>query len=64
MNDNIIETANACFARRHLVNVPCFNVKWMQGREQRLAQFEWPKFRYGILEVYNEIKKQGETNGY
>lgn len=58
VDDDIIDTSNASFARKHLVNVPYFDVQFIKGREHRLAQFEWPVFRETILRVYEEAKKQ------
>jgi hypothetical protein len=58
IKDNIIDTANAGFARKHLVNVPYLNIRFLPGREHRLAQFEWPQIRQGILEVYEQVRKQ------
>jgi pimeloyl-ACP methyl ester carboxylesterase len=55
--DEIVDTANAGFARKHLVNVPYLNIQFIKGRGHRLAQFEWPKFKEAILEVYTEVKK-------
>jgi pimeloyl-ACP methyl ester carboxylesterase len=50
-NDNIVDTSNAGFARKHLVNAPYLDIQFINGREHRLAQFEWPKFKEAILKV-------------
>ena len=56
-NDNIIDTSNAGFARRYLVNVPYLDIKFIKNRQHRLAQFEWPAIRESILDVYERTKK-------
>jgi pimeloyl-ACP methyl ester carboxylesterase len=53
--DNIVDTTNADFARKYLVSTPYLNIRFIKGRGHRLAQFEWPKFREAILEVYEKI---------
>lgn len=55
--DNIIDTSNAGFARQQLVNVPYLDIKFIKGREHRLAQFEWPTIRESIMRVYQMAKK-------
>lgn len=57
-NDNIVDTANAGFARQQLVNAPYLDIQFIQGREHRLAQFEWPTIRSGIMRVYEEVMKR------
>jgi uncharacterized protein len=61
--DNIVDTANAGFARKHLVNVPSLDIEFIKGREHRLAQFEWPKFREAILQVYEKTNANNESFG-
>ncbi len=56
-NDNIVDTSNATFAREQLVNSPWLDIRFIKNREHRLAQFEWPAIRQGILDVYNYIKE-------
>ena len=56
-HDDIVDTANAGFARRHLVNAPVVEVRFIKNRFHRLAQFEWPTIRESILRVYEIIKK-------
>ena len=55
--DEIVDTANASFARRHLVSVPYLHIQFIKGRGHRLAQFEWPRFKEAILEVYDRVKE-------
>jgi pimeloyl-ACP methyl ester carboxylesterase len=55
-NDDIIDTANAGFARRHLINAPYLDIHFFQDRQHRLAQFEWPAIRQKILEMYERVK--------
>lgn len=54
--DELVDTANAGFARRHLVNAPYLDIQFVKGRGHRLAQFEWPRFKEEIWKVYGRIK--------
>lgn len=56
-DDQIVDTSNAGFAREKLVNVPWLDIRFVQGRAHRLAQFEWPLIRKGIMDVYGHIKQ-------
>lgn len=56
--DNIIDTANAGFARKQLVNVPYLNIHFFPHREHRLAQFEWQAIKTGIMKVYDMVKEK------
>ena len=56
-NDELVDTSNAGFARKHLVNVPYLDIQFVKGRGHRLAQFEWPRFKEEILKVYERVKK-------
>jgi pimeloyl-ACP methyl ester carboxylesterase len=58
VNDNIVDTSNAGFARQHLVNVPYLDIEFIPGRSHRLAQFEWPRFKEAILKVYARAKNE------
>jgi len=53
-HDELIDTANAGFAREHLVNAPYLDIHFFQNREHRLAQFEWPAIRDAIMRVYEK----------
>lgn len=55
VNDNIVDTANAGFARKHMTNVPWLDIRFVSNREHRLAQFEWPRIRQGIMDVYQYL---------
>ena len=57
--DNIVDTTNAGFARKHLVNAPWLDIRFIAGRQHRLAQFEWPAIRENILKVYDHAKLNG-----
>ena len=57
-NDDIVDTANASFAREHLVNAPYLDIQFVKQRFHRLAQFEWPTIRNGILKVYGIIQQK------
>lgn len=56
VDDNIVDTANAGFARRQMVNVPYLDIQFIEGRAHRLAQFEWPRIRESIMKVYGQTK--------
>ncbi|MET0462862.1 MAG: alpha/beta hydrolase [Chitinophagaceae bacterium] len=60
--DELIDTANAGFARQQLVNAPYLDIRFIKGREHRLAQFEWPAIRGSIMEVYEMIKRDSSGN--
>lgn len=55
-NDNIVDTSNAGFARQQLVNAPFLDIRFIKGREHRLAQFEWPAIRGSIMEMYRMVR--------
>jgi pimeloyl-ACP methyl ester carboxylesterase len=55
VHDNIVDTANAGFARQMLVNAPWLDIRFISNREHRLAQFEWPRIRQGIMDVYSKV---------
>lgn len=55
--DDIVDTANATFARKHLVNAYSLDIRFVKGRFHRLAQFEWPLIRQQILDVYEKAKE-------
>jgi pimeloyl-ACP methyl ester carboxylesterase len=57
-HDELVDTGNAGFARKHLVNASYLKIQFLKGRGHRLAQFEWPKFKEAILEVYEKVKNQ------
>ena len=56
-NDEIVDTANAGFARQYLTNVPYLDIQFVKGRGHRLAQFEWPKFKEAIFKVYARVNQ-------
>lgn len=55
--DEIVDTANAGFAREHLINAPYLDIRFIKDRYHRLAQFEWPAIRETILNIYAQVKK-------
>jgi pimeloyl-ACP methyl ester carboxylesterase len=59
-NDDIVDTTNAGFARNHLINAPLLDIQFVKNREHRLAQFEWPKIREGIMKVHAFLKEHQE----
>lgn len=58
VNDNIVDTSNASFAREQMVNSPWLDIRFVSNREHRLAQYEWPRIRQGIMDVYEKVKMQ------
>jgi pimeloyl-ACP methyl ester carboxylesterase len=61
INDNIVDTSNAGFARKHMTNAPWLDIRFVSNREHRLAQYEWPRIRQGIMDVYNKIREFGDS---
>ena len=57
-HDDIVDTANAGFARRQLVNAPYLDIQFIKGRYHRLAQFEWPTIRENIMKVYTLVSRK------
>jgi pimeloyl-ACP methyl ester carboxylesterase len=57
-HDDIVDTSNAGFARKQLVNVPYLDIRFIKNRYHRLAQFEWPAIRDGIMEIYKLSRQQ------
>jgi len=57
-NDDIVDTSNAGFARKHLVNSPFLDIRFIKDRYHRLAQFEWPAIRESIMNVYGLVQKR------
>jgi pimeloyl-ACP methyl ester carboxylesterase len=55
--DEIIDTSNASFARRHLVNATYLDIQLIKNRHHRLAQFEWPAIRESVMKVYELAQK-------
>lgn len=55
--DDIVDTTNAGFARKQLVNAPYLDVHFFQNRKHRLAMYEWQTIKDRILKVYAMIKK-------
>jgi pimeloyl-ACP methyl ester carboxylesterase len=62
--DNIVDTSNAGFAREHLVNASWLDIRFIKGRMHRLAQFEWPQLRQGILDVYEKALAREIHQGF
>lgn len=56
VDDDIVDTSNASFARAEMINVPYLNIQFIKGREHLLAQYEWPQFRSSILDIYERTK--------
>ncbi|MFL5810240.1 MAG: alpha/beta fold hydrolase [Flavisolibacter sp.] len=52
-HDDIVDTSNASFARREMVNVPYLDIHFFPNRAHRLAQYEWTTIRESILKVYS-----------
>ncbi|HEY0067647.1 MAG TPA: alpha/beta hydrolase [Flavisolibacter sp.] len=55
--DELIDTSNASFARRHLVNVPFLEITWLKGRKHFVAFDEQPMIRRKILEMNDRLRK-------
>ena len=57
VHDDIVDTSNAGFAREQLVNAPYLDIRFITGREHRLARYEWPAIKKAITDVYDRVKK-------
>ena len=57
-NDNIVDTTNASFARKQLINASSLDIQFVKNRAHRLAQFEWPRIRESILRMYEKVKNK------
>src|SRR4051812_31829675 len=55
-NDHLIDTSNASFARKRLINVPYLEIYFFPNRGHYLAQYEWPAIRERIMKLYGMIK--------
>jgi len=55
--DEIVDTANATFARSHLSNAPYLDIEFVKQRGHRLAQYEWPRFKEAIWKVYKRVNQ-------
>lgn len=60
VDDDIVDTSNASFAREHLVNVPYLDIEFIKERYHRLAQYEWRTIRDAIMRVYSRSSR-GES---
>ncbi len=56
--DDIVDTANAGFARKHLVNATSLEIHFLKGRKHLLARYEWPAIRQGILAIYEKATRK------
>ncbi len=54
VDDDIVDTSNAGFAREQLVNVPSLEIKFLPGRKHLLARYEWKSIREAILWGYKK----------
>ncbi len=54
--DQLVDTSNASFAKRALVNVPYLNIYFFPDRGHYLAQYEWPTMRDRLLRLYEMVK--------
>ena len=54
--DNIIDTSNASFARKQLVNAPYLDIYFFPNRRHYLAQYEWPTIKDRIMKLYEMVK--------
>ena len=56
-NDKLIDTSNASFARKQLVNVPFFETYFFPNRGHYLGPGQWPVIRSYIMKMYGMVKK-------
>lgn len=57
VDDDIVDTSNAGFAREHLVNAPYLDIRFIEGRKHRLAQYEWQSIKKAITDVYDRVRE-------
>jgi hypothetical protein len=57
VDDDIVDTTNAGFARQQLINAPYLDIRFLQGRKHLLARYEWQAIRKAITDVYVRAKK-------
>src|SRR5204862_5307334 len=50
-NDKLIDTSNASFARKQLVNVPYFETYFFPNRGHYLGRGQWPVIRNYIMKL-------------
>ena len=58
MDDNIVDTSNAGFAKEHLINASYLDIRFIKGRKHLLARYEWQSIKQAILEVYEKARKK------
>ncbi len=56
VDDDIVDTTNAGFARQHLVNAPYLDIRFLEGRKHLLTRYEWQAIRQAISDVYERVK--------
>ena len=56
--DDIVDISNAGFARQQLINVASLEIKFLNGRNHLLAQYEWPAIRQGIPDTYEKAARK------
>lgn len=61
-DDDIVDTSNAGFARKQLVNVPSLEIKFLNGRKHLLARYEWGAIRQAILDTYEKTRQVAQQN--
>jgi pimeloyl-ACP methyl ester carboxylesterase len=57
INDDIVDTSNASFAKEHLVNAPSVDIHFLPGRKHLLARYEWGAIKETILKIYEKVRK-------
>jgi pimeloyl-ACP methyl ester carboxylesterase len=55
--DELIDTSNASFAQRQLVNAPLLEITWLKGRKHFVAFDEQPAIRRKILEMHERLAR-------
>ena len=56
-NDKLIDTSNASFARKQLVNAPYFETYFFPNRGHYLGNGQWPVIKSYIMKMYEMVKK-------
>jgi pimeloyl-ACP methyl ester carboxylesterase len=58
--DELIDTANASFAKQHLINAPYLSIQFIKGQPHYIAHTAQPLIRKKIFDMYALLQKRRE----
>ena len=64
INDDIVDTSNAGFAREQMINVPSLEIKFINDRKHLLARYEWNAIRHAIIDIYDKARNNKKYTGF